>query len=296
MATKKPKNTFRADPVKPKNSDPSVYLDGPDKDAYKYLVSLFSQWGLADLAPEILKYIQAGYSPDTIQLELRSSQAYKKRFSANEARVKAGMPALAPNEYIAVEDSIRQVMHEAGLPTGFYDSPDDFTKFIADDVSASEIKTRVDGAREFIYQFPDAKTFLDEWYQSGKTEGDAIATILDPKRALPLTEQRLRAAELASKVSGITRGTAEQIAAQGLTADAIRQGSAIIGQEYDRTARLAAIYQIGYSVDDLANEVFLNDPYATEARKKLASRERAMFSAQGGQSNTSLGTSTAGSY
>lgn len=286
-------------PVKtprPRTSDPSQYLTGKEQDAYKYLVSLFSQWGLAELAPDILKFVQEGYSPDTIQIELRNTKAYKKRFAGNEARLKAGLPVLEPGEYVAVESSIRQVMHEAGLPVGFYDSVDDFTKFIANDTSASEIKARVDTAREYVYQFPGAKTYLDQWYQSGGTEGDVIAYALDPKRAAPLTEQRMKAAQLASRVNGISRGTAEQIAAQGLTADAIRQGSAVVGQEYDRAAKLAAIDNVGYSIDDLANEVFLNDPFAVESRKKLASRERARFNKQGGQGSTSLGTSSAGSY
>ena len=49
-------------------------------------------------------------------------------------------------EYLATERSYRQIMQEAGVPTGFYDQTSDFTKFLASDISPAE-PSRSTGSR-----------------------------------------------------------------------------------------------------------------------------------------------------
>ena len=103
------------------------------------------------LAPKILSYVQNGMSADTIAIELQNTSEYKQRFGANDARVKAGLPALSPSEYLATERSYRQIMQAAGMPLGFYDdSPNDFSRWLEMDVSPTEVKARVDAASEAI--------------------------------------------------------------------------------------------------------------------------------------------------
>lgn len=278
-----------------KVGDPLDLLEGNDRDAYAALVALFTGYGLASLAPEILKMIQEGFGSDTITLKLQETKAYKERFAANEARQRRGLKVLDPAEYLSLERQYRQIMSAAGLPIGFYDSTSDFRKFLENDMSPTELQARADAAREAVYESPEqTKAIYEGWYG----EGDLIAMWLDPGVAEPLINQRIKAAEAAAFVGDtgntISRQTAEAIGQTGASLAQLRQGAEFIGYEFDNAAKLAAISDEDYSADELASEVFLGDAEATRKRNRLASRERARFKGSGGQGNTSLSTSASG--
>lgn len=278
-----------------KSPDPFELLEGEDRDAYAALVALFTSYGLASLAPEILKMIQEGFGSDTITLKLQETDAYKQRFAANEARRKKGLPVLSPGDYLALEGQYRQVLSAAGLPIGFYDNVNDFRSFLENDMSPTELQARADAAREAVYESPErTRAIFEGWY----SEGDLVAMALDPSVAMPLIQQRIKAAEAAAFTSqagvNIGRETAEEIGRTGATVSALRQGAEFIGYEFDNAAKLAAISDEDYSADELASEVFLGDAEATRKRNRLASRERARFKGSGGQGNTSLSTSASG--
>jgi hypothetical protein len=138
-------------------------LDPGEQSAYDVMVALLRQWGLESLAPAVRQYLVDGYSQDQISILIQDTEPYKKRFAGNEARRKAGLPALSAAEYLSVESSYRQIMSSAGLPPSFYDSPDDFAAWIGKDVAPTEIKTRVDAATDAANRLDDAtkQTFKD---------------------------------------------------------------------------------------------------------------------------------------
>lgn len=276
-------------------ADPFGALVGDDRDAAMALTELFKQYGLETLAPQIIKMIQDGFSSDTIAIQLQQTKEYKQRFAANERRVKAGLPALAPNEYLATERSYRQVMSAAGLPIGFYDQNSDFENFLTMDVSPTEVKARVDTVTDAINKAPAAtKDYFKQWYG----EGDMIAFALDPKRAQPLIDQRIKAAEAAAiaKNQGgyIDQSNAELIGASGASFGDLSTGVGFIASEQKTTDKLSSIYGgENVTTNDLVQEVFQGGNGAK--RKKLASQERATFSGGSGQTKSSLSKSTIGS-
>lgn len=281
-------------PVVTNAPDPLAALTGTDRDAAVALTALFTSYGLGTLAPQIIKFIQQGMSSDTISIELQQTKEYKQRFAANDARLKAGLPVLSPADYISTETAYRQVMSAAGLPLGFYDSPSDFQKFLENDVSPTEVKSRVDTVSEAIYNAPPETTnFFKQWY----TTGDMIAYALDPKVASPLIEQRLRAAEAGAVAKGqglnLSQSNAELIGQQGGSLASTQQGLGFIAQEQPTTDKLGQIYGIDETQSDLVKEVFTSDGAAANRRKLLASRERATFAGSGAQAKTSLSTSGA---
>lgn len=291
VAKKKPDHRVGVTPVK---NPPRDYLNGENRNAYDALVAEFTRYGLQSLAPEILKMLQEGYGEDTIALRLQDTKAYKARFAANDARLAKGFKVLSPAEYLAAEESYRQVMRSSGLPTGFYDSNNDYTNWLANDVSPTEVNSRVAAAKEYYYQFPSARQKAQEWYSYGGNEGDLIAMALDPAKALPVVESRLKALEVGASVTGINRDLAERVGATGLGADAIRQGAGVINQTYNNLSKLAAYSGVDYSVDALASDVFLNDANSALTRDRLTRNETARFAGSGGQTKTTLGTSGAG--
>jgi hypothetical protein len=139
------------------------------RDAATILTRTVHQYGLGSLAGQITGFIQQGYSADAISILLQNTPEYKQRFAANDARLKKGLPALSPAEYIATERSYRQVMSAAGLPLGFYDQTSDFQKFLENDMSPTELKSRVDTAAQAVNQAPsESQGLLPAVVQHGR--------------------------------------------------------------------------------------------------------------------------------
>lgn len=268
--------------------DPYGGLHGSDRDAFIAVRETLKEYGLESLADEVIGFIKQGYSADTINILLQDTQAYKKRFAANEARRQKGLPVLSPAEYLATEQAYRQVMSAAGLPVGFYDEPKDFENWLANDVSPVEIQQRVQVAAEMVNNLdPQVRSTFEQWY----TQGDMIAYALDRDRAASVIERQYRAAQIGGEAArqGVTLGRdlAEQLAAEGITQDAARQGFGAVRTVADNARRLSAVYGGDYDEDDAIGEVFLNDQDAGRRRRRLASQERAAF---GGSSNVTSGS------
>lgn len=266
-------------------------LTGDQRDIAVAVTNLFRMYGLESLAPKIISFVQAGMSAETISIELTQTPEYKQRFSANDARIKAGLPALSAAEYLATERAYRQVMQAAGLPVGFYDTSSDFTAWLANDVSPTEVKARVDAASEAINSAPaETLDYLKRWYGVG----DLVAFALDSKRALPLIEQRISAAEAAATAGtqGVSLGQdlAEQIGRQGFSLAQLRSGFSTVGTDASALGKLADIYGGAVTQDDLVKDVLLQDSASGRKVRGLASQERAAFSGTAGVGKASLGT------
>lgn len=265
-------------------------LSGPMRDAYGALKAKFSQYGLGSLSDRIFNYLKEGYSSDTIFLLLQETPEYKKRFAGNEARKKAGLPVLSPDEYLSVESSYRQILQAAGLPRGFYDQPADFVGWISRDVSPSEIQSRVDLATQ-------ATTFSNPHYrdalrQMGISDKEVTAYFLDPNKALPILQKA--AATAAVGAAAIQQGLkfdqryAALLATEGVTAEEAQKGYAQIGQELPELSKLGEIYGEDYTQRDMEREVFEGNPAPTAKRRRLASQERAQFGGGTGAARAGL--------
>jgi len=273
---------------------PGGDLTGPNRDAYVALSDLFNSYGLGSLAPKIYDYIKNGYSADTISILLQQTNEYKQRFAGNEARKKAGLPVLSPAEYLSTEASYRQIMESAGLPTGFYDSPTDFTTWIGKNVSPTEIQSRVDLASQATtLSNPSYRQALN---QMGISDNQLTAYFLDPTRALPTLQKSAATAAIGAEAlqQGLTFDTqyADLLATSGVTQDQARQGYSTIGQTLNQYEALASIYGGQYNQRTAEQATFLGNAEATNEQRKLAGSEVANF---GGSAGTgSIGLANAG--
>ena len=147
--------------------------------AYDLLYTEFAQYGLQNLVEPLKGLIEKGVSPSQFTLELRNSDAYKKRFAANAQRIAKGLSALSEAQYIQLEDQYQNVMRQYGLPDSYYAKGDmgvqpGFEKFIAGDVSPAELEDRIQTAQNrVINAAPEIKTALQQFYP-GITNGDKI--------------------------------------------------------------------------------------------------------------------------
>lgn len=264
-------------------------LTGNQRDVAVAVNALFESYGIKSLAGKIIQFVQEGMSADTVAIELQNTPEYKQRFSANDVRIRNGLAALSPAEYIAVERSYRQIMSNAGLPVGFYDQQSDFTKFLELDVSPTELQNRVNAAAEAVQKAPpETLSYAQQWYGIG----DMVAYALDPTKATALVEKRLSAATSAALAARngttVSQGVAEQIGAQGFSYGQLQQGFGQVGQDSGTLKKLAEIYGSSATSDDLVKEVFLSDAESTKKVKGLASQERASFAGTGGAGRGAL--------
>ena len=251
-----------------------------------------------------------------------SSDAYKQRFKANEiirqrisdGQGRPGDRMLTPAEYIAAEGTYRDILKNADMPEGYYDTPDDFTNLISNSISASEFKSRVDTAYDALnYADTNVVNSLQNYYNL--TRSDLVAYLLDPARAMPVLQGRSAAAgtfgtnnrtELekmyrSAKVGGaaerqglgVDKTMSEEIVDLNKDADA-ENAFATAGAADNDLQRLGKLYGESMDFKDLVRETLNLSGGVTAGRKrrKFASRERAAFSEQGALDRRSLSRMT----
>jgi hypothetical protein len=268
------------------------------------LTATFNAMGLgSEIAGAITDMVQRGYTTDTIMLIAQDPNskdpvalAFQKRFAGNAARIKAGLAPLAPAEYMATERAYRQTMEAAGLPKGFYDSPDDYTKFIANDVSPSELKARVEVAADAVANAdPFYVNSLKSMY--GLTTGDMIAHALDPQMALPLLQKQQAAAKIGSAAAregwGISATGAENLYTQGVSQAQAEQGFRTVAGMQTAQQKLAQIWggDTAAQGQNLVASTFgtAGAAYADQQIKALQQKEIGSFSGGSGAAKGSLG-------
>lgn len=264
------------------------------------LQQMLDQWGLGDLASVVMQYIQQGYDATSIQYLLTQTPEYQRRFSGNAQRISNGLGALSPADYIATERAYQDILRSAGLPQGFYDSPDDFSKWIAGDVSPSEVQSRVNTAVHFAQSTdPTYRTALSAYY--GIDSGHIAAYFLDNKRAMPLIQKQANAADIgaAALYNGLhltNLNDALSYADRGVTSDQARSAYGAIGGFLPEEQAIASHFGQQYSQQTAEHEFLGQDGNAARTRRRLNSGEAALFGGSSGVGNGGLSSPVSGAY
>jgi hypothetical protein len=276
--------------------------------AYNILKMEFDQYGLGSLVTDIRDLLINDTPTSEFGLRLRGTDAYKTRFKANEARIAAGLSSLSPAEYVALEDQYQSVMRNYGLPASYYTKDSTgkqagFEKFIAGDVSSTELADRISTAQKRVINAnPEVSSALRAFYPDIQN-GDILAYVLDPSQGLENIKRKVTAAEIGGAAMSQGLGTsatrAMQLAGYGVDKEAATAGFSTIGAGLQRGSELAAIYQQDpYTQETAESEVFKLSG-AQEARKqrqKVTGLEKATFGGQSGLTTGALARDRAGGY
>lgn len=258
------------------------------RDALEIIKDSLRQYGLEGLSGEAYNMLIEGSSPEAVVLRLRETEQFQERFKGMEMRREAGFPAISPGEYIALERNYKQTMIAAGIPEGFYDSPDDFAAFIGNDVSPNEMSQRVAMAAAAVQSVdPNLKTQLRDLYGIGvENDGELTAYFLDPDRGVNVIEQRLQmeAAGLSSAAvgtlgGGFERDTAERLADLNVQRREITermQGQRgltqrLVGEERAVTTSELAAAEFGLDSDAIADVKRLRQQRQQRGRREMGS-------------------------
>jgi hypothetical protein len=238
---------------------------------------------------------------------LRNTKAYQTRFSANDARIKAGLRAISPAEYLKLEDQYQEVMRNYGLPASYYTpgqygKQEGFEKLIANDVSNTELVDRISTAQKrVINSNPEVTAALKQFYPD-ITNGDILAYTLDPKNAIENIKRKVTAAEIGGAAltqKGLTTSLAraEELQKYGVDKEAATTGYSSIGEGLQRGSELASIYgESPYTQATAESEIFKlsGQQEARKQRQKVTGLEKATFGGQTGLTSGALARDRAG--
>ena len=269
------------------------------------------QYGLGEsIADRIVDLtVNQGYTETAITLALQQSPEYKERFSGIEKYKKnyatdiaAGRKAqpLTPAQYIKAEQEYQEVLNRYGLAD--LASQETFSELVGGDVSAIELKDRVENVYDKIR---NADSVLKEQlatYFPTLTEADFAKSLLtgkSPEDMASSLKRRVSQAEISSEAAraglgGLTVGRAAELEQMGLTRTIARAGYSRIAEQQTALSKLGSIYQ--QDVTDIQTELEAEQfqGLASQRRKRLEQTEQAAFAGRSGTSQVSLSRGTAG--
>lgn len=187
--------------------------------------------------------LQKGFdTSEELMLALEQTDAFKDQFKvivAQKERAAKGLATyvMSPAEVIEYRERAKQLMSAAGLPSWFYDEPDDFNELMLNDISIVELEKRSVQAFEYVQNAPaEVRDKFTEFY--GVKDGPAAlaAYVLDPKRTTAQLEKATRTAYTAGMAKRfdieLTKAAATKIAELPRTESGIVEGlSTIASQE-----------------------------------------------------------------
>lgn len=259
-----------------------------------------ASWGIVGLGKDVIRLLQQGLDASALMIELESTDAYKKRFAANEARRKAGLRVLPPAEYVATETAMKGVLRQFGLPKGFFDTQADTDKFIASDLSPAELQDRAQVAQqEWVLGDPQFKQRMKDYYGI-QNDGEGIATVLNPKEALGTIQRRIAAAQLGAVAARqglvVQRQRAESLISQGVSEDAVQQGYGQIADAIGTDQAIAHRFGSDVSLADEENARIVGLASSRRKIKDLQASEASLFAGGGSATGGALSGSGSGAY
>lgn len=253
------------------------------------------QYGLGKLGSWALNiYVKAGGGTtgmDAITAQLPTTEVFKARFPAYEELRKEGR-AMSINEMLSYEQTARQIFKANGIPGGFYDTPQELAKFMLNDVSTTELETRVKDAQQAVISSPaDVRQQLNTLF--GVDPGHLTAFFLDPTKAEPIIAQRFTAAQIAAESgrAGVGQLTAHQavgLARFGVTDAQAQSGFQQLGLEKGLFQQQVAGEGAVPLQEQLAAQ-FEGDTAAQLAFKTRQAQRLADFQGNAGFAQTSTG-------
>jgi hypothetical protein len=200
-------------------------------------------------------------------------------------------------------------MRRYGLPQEYYARGDmgrqeGFEKFIGGDVSPVELEDRVQTAqRRVLNAAPQVKDALTQFYGAEIGNGDILAYVLDPTKAIENIKRKVTAAEIGGGAMrsglGVTRARAEELGQYGVTKETAQQGFGTISSGLERGRQLSKIYkEPDYTQAVAETEVFAlpDADKARRQRRKLGQLETATFGGTSGATGGALSRERAGQY
>ena len=209
---------------------------------------------------------------------IRDTPLYKTRFKGLELRKANGYKPISEQDYLSIEKEFDQVLRTNGMPKGFYDTPEDFAKFIGNDVRSDELGTRIQQGYKAVYETePGTKEELQRLYNI--TEPEIAAFLIDPTRfkqseAVKKAEAARRANAAREQGLQISAAQAEDLFNRQVSVATAQSGFAQIQAQQELFGTTTAEAAAGKK--DITQEEQIAGTFGSsaEARQAIAKRKR----------------------
>ena len=273
--------------------------------AAELLAGIFAEYGLPEMSEWFLDtYLNNDTVVDstTMLLELRKTDAYKKRFPAMDFLQKqaaAGGKGWNEGMYIQQENAYRTAFADSGLPPSMWDSSDDFAELMKKDVAPDEVEARVEAARAAVLSTdPATREQMQRLYGIGVN--DLMAYALVPDRMATTIQRIANTSILAGMGANAGVGTGMGAGEWEGYAEALTDSSrttvqgAISGAQslLTQQSRLAKLEGDQFTDKDALDVAVKQDAKKTLKSQRRAEREKTRFSGTQGVASRSLGGST----
>lgn len=270
-----------------------------ERDAYAALLTLFQSYGLGDLAPTILNFLQQGYGSDTITSLLQLTPEYQARFAGNKIRQQNGLQVLNPADYLSAEASYRQILQAGGIDPSFM-TQNQYAQWIGKDISPTEMQDRVNMAVTATITAPPELTTA--FNKMGINVGDIASMFLNDNTPPPVLQQKLNQAQiieagLQSRVPNPTVAYAQQLAQQGVSYSQALSGYQNVAAVLPTANQLSQIYtkQTPYGLQQAEQQYLGSSGAAAYAQQQLGEQETAAFGGKNAVGQKSFTPQAAGS-
>ena len=266
-------------------------------------LTVLESFGLGGLIDKLDKAIQddptqfqTQFAAQNAMRVIKDTPEYKTRFKGMELREKAGFPPISEQTYVQIEDDYRQVLRTNGMPLGFYDSQQDFEKFIGNDIRGDELNLRVQGGIRAVQEAePGTVAELKRLYGLGP--GDIAAFFLDPEKTkntdvVRRAEAARRALAAREQAIEISRQQAEELVNRGISQSVAQQGFTNILESQELFGTTTAEAATGETAITQAEQIAGTFGTNAAAQQRIATRRRkrtAAFEAGGGLAQTQQG-------
>jgi len=268
-----------------------------DNALYDEVSARLTAQGLASLIDDVVVLITkyGNGMPETIDAELRKTQAYKDRFAGNEDRKTKGLPVLSEAEYLYNELQYHQTLNAYGA--GNLATAENYSKFISGDVSPTELQQRFEVAVTKVNQAVAGNdqpllNELKKLYPNAQTEHLATALLMGNEGSQFLKNKfgvaEIKAAE--TETGYQSQLGADYLQAQGLDRNQARQGFAQAANQTAGLESAANLFGDTRTAQERQTELEKENLLGQQSKrnKELASRARANFGGAAGVQSQSL--------
>ena len=299
--------------------DPNAAIQEANRrSAFALIEEELTRLGLPSLISDVKKFLTEGYSAEEARLLLPQTEAYKTRFAGNEGRRAKGLPTYTPSEYLAAEQTYRDLFNQYNL--GELANQNTYTALIGGLTSIDETKARIDNVFSKIDNAPgELKAQLSNYlgaYGVGdatKQRSQIALALMQGPEGINQLETNLRKAYIrtgaaTSRVDVAEQNISElekQLTTSGYSTEQIgnisKEAYSSLAETLPSVQKLAEISKQDTTglQEELTQEAFgktTGTLMPSQRRKKLQEQEQARFTGKSGVSQVSLGSSQAGSF
>lgn len=138
-------------------------------------------------------------SAERLMLSLESTPEFQQRFRVifdmRDRNVRGeNITVPSVSDVLAYEQQYRTVMSRAGVPSWFYDQPQDAHDAIRSNLTVEQIAERVDNSYGVVQRLPQEVRDVFTEYFGDASDGALVAAVLDPEKTLASLEKATRMA------------------------------------------------------------------------------------------------------